>query len=273
MKRILYTLYLLSIATLSFTKSEVTINVWVHGTYPVMSLLGHNYSPFRSWIYAPKGLSLAKELPYHYHFRRLAHECHARDSVGYNLDHFYLYGWHSSTISPKKRRSEGRKLYRAVSNLINEYRKKYIRVKLRLIGVSHGGNVVMHCLKHLPIDANIETDVILLGTPIQESNRQFVNTDHVHRVYSFYSNSDWMQRIDIQRLHSDAPTGAPFWSSRTFSESDNVIQVCLKIDGKSISHGYYRSIIKYLPEMLQRVDCIVEEHKKQAHIVLDFKKP
>ncbi len=60
----------------------------------------------------------------------------------------------------KKSRSEGRKLYRAVSNLLADYRNKNTHVKLRLIGVSHGGNVVINCLKHLPFDASIETDLV-----------------------------------------------------------------------------------------------------------------
>lgn len=261
----------LSFFSQSYAQSEVTINVWVHGTYPALKLLAHKHSPFRSWIYVPHGLSLAKELPYHYYFRQLAYECQARDKQEYCVDHFYTYGWHSSTIRPQKRKVEGEKLYQSLCKLMKKYKQNYDIVKVRLVGVSHGGNVVLHCMSCMPFDCQgVLTEVVLLATPVQESTRSYVNNHAAKRVYSFYSDADWMQCLDIQKLHSDAPKNCSFWSNRTFDNADRVVQVRLKIDGHFIGHGRYRSIVKYLPRILQQVDQRVQ-HKDKAHITLDFK--
>lgn len=253
---------------------DVTVTVWVHGTYPVMTALNSNYSPFRSWIYTEPGLSLAKNLPCDYYFNQLAYECHKRDPETYSKNHFYTYGWFSSKVRPAHRRMEGEKLFNAITVLLKEYKTKYDTITLRLIGVSHGGNVVLHCVRCMPfLLEGVEAEIVLLATPIQESTRNYVNNPCLKKVYSFYSDIDWIQRIDMQKCHSDAPKKCPVWSKRTFEKSDRVIQVRLKINGEFIGHGKYRSVVKYLPEMLKAVDDYVGIDEEKASVMLDFKVP
>lgn len=257
---------------LSFAKSDVTITVWVHGTYPVLTALASKHSPFRSWIYVEPGISLAKNLPYDYYFNQLAHECHKRNPEAYNKNHFYTYGWYSSKVRPAHRRMEGQKLFDAITELLKEYKTKYDTITLRLVGVSHGGNVVLHCVRCMPFLLDgVDTEIVLLATPIQESTRDYVNNPCLKKVYSFYSDVDWIQRIDMQKCHSDAPKKCPVWSKRTFKNSDRVIQIRLKINGQFIGHARYRSIVKYLPEMLRAVDDYVGQDESKASVMLNFK--
>ena len=112
---------------------------------------------------------------------------------------------------------------------------------------------------------------MLLGTPVQESTRELINNPHVDKAYSFYSTGDWIQRIDIQRFHYNCPKGAPFLSGRVFKETDKVQQVCLTINGKKIGHAKYRSILKYLPDMMLQVEKKLCEHPCDKALHFDYK--
>ena len=201
--------------------------------------------------------------------RKELYDC---NSIEYDINNFYTYGWNSSKIRPGQRYDEGQRLYDALLELLKEYKIKFDTIKLRIVGFSHGGNVVLHCVRCMPFSLDgIETEVVLLATPIQESTRDFVNKSCVNRVYSFYSDDDIVQRIDMQKFHCDAPKGCPVWSSRIFKDSDRVIQVRLKINGEFIGHHNYRSIVNYLPDMIKAVDKNVGVDKDKANILLDFK--
>jgi len=247
----------------------IDITVWVHGTYPALRVLRANWCPVRPKIYVEEGLSLAKKLPSKYYFYQLAQSLHDRNPEFYNLDHIYTYGWHSSNVSPKQRIKEGRKLYEAIENLLAQYHKKYKDIKVRIVGFSHGGNVILNMVSHLPFkEICVPVEIILMGTPVQESTRDFINNPHITKAYSFYSLGDWIQRIDVQRFHYNCPKGAPFLSSREFKDTDKVQQICLTINGKKIGHAKYRSIMKYLPDMISQVEEKIE-HSLDSKIV-DF---
>ena len=55
--------------------------------------------------------------------------------------------------------------------------------------------------------------------------------------------------MDAQGLYTKKLRKTHFWSDRMFDENAQCIQVEFTVDGKSISHTYYRSIFKYLPEI------------------------
>ncbi len=238
-----------------FTIQTVDVTVWVHGTYPALKVLRAKWCPVKPKIYVEEGLSLAKNLPHNYYFCRLVESLHDLNPELYNLNHIYTYGWHSSNVSPKQRIKEGKKLYEAIENLLLDYKKKYDDIRLRIVGFSHGGNVILNMITHLPFKKiTVPIEVVLLATPVQESTREFINNPHIHKAYSVYSKGDWLQRIDIQRFHYNCPKGAPFLSSRVFKDTDKIKQICLTINGKKIGHARYRSILKYLPDMMLQID-------------------
>jgi len=249
----------------------VTVTVWVHGTHPAKRLLESRFSPIRSQVYVPAGLSLAKDLPMHYNFCEIAQECNKRNPEEYGLNNFYTFGWNSAKITSRQRKKVGNQLYQDLDSLLVNYKKKYRSVKLRLIGFSHGGNVILNCMSHLPFSCKgIETEVVLIATPIQESNKWYVNTPYVKRVYSLYSDGDWIQRIDMQKLHQDAPSNTPLLSGRKFTDSDQVIQVNFRFNGKAIGHIKYRSVMKYIPDILRQINDQIDSNVTKKHMGLNF---
>ncbi|MBV8660899.1 MAG: hypothetical protein JO129_02030, partial [Candidatus Dependentiae bacterium] len=75
------------------TTEDHSITIFVHGTYLMRKILQH--SPCRQLMYCPQGLTLAKYLPEHYHFHKIALGCIACDKNSYSLDQFYVFGWES----------------------------------------------------------------------------------------------------------------------------------------------------------------------------------
>jgi hypothetical protein len=270
MQKFILLFMLIFSANFAQAHTQLVMNVFVHGTYPAKKLLAHKKSPVRRMIHAETGLHLAKELPKNYHFYKMVQQCHGYDACEYNINHFYTYGWHSSNLRPSNRYQEGKKLYEAINAQIAQYRLWFDTVKVRLIGSSHGGNVILNLLQWLPFTVGgVSVEVILLGTPIQEHTRELINNEFVHKAYSFYSLADWMQRIDPQRLHKNSSKKVSFWSNRTFLFTDKVVQIELKVNGKSISHGKYRRLFGHIPKMMCQVQEILQSCDGQ-HISMDF---
>lgn len=246
------------------------MTVFVHGTRAAQRLIDHKRSPIRHIIHVEPGLSLAKNLPENYHFYKSAMLCSKHDPCGYDIDHFYTYGWNSSDLRPSNRYKNGQELYLAINKQLIEYRKSYDCVNVRIVGNSHGGNVVLNSLAWLPFDqTDACVEVVFFGTPIQEATRDFINNQYVSKAYSFYSTSDWIQMIDPQRLYSACPKQAPFFSRRMFLPTDNVIQVQLKVNGKSIGHGGYRTLLGHLPNIIKQVESSMSS-SEDKHVCIDF---
>jgi|GEM_PF-1348489 len=253
---------------------SICITVWVHGTYPALSVLRSSWSPVRKMIYVEPGLSLAKNLPEHYYYAQLARSLYANDELEYDLEHFYVYGWHSSNVRPGHRISQGRILYEKLNKLIQKYREQHEEIHVRCIGFSHGGNVLLNMLPHLPFLLDgVTLEIVLMGTPIQESTRRYINNPHVTKAYSFYSDGDWIQKIDVQRFHHNCPKGAPFLSQRMFHDDDNVHQICLTVNGKKIGHTKYRRIMHCVPDMLKKVDVLLAQQGNLKILNFDYKVP
>jgi hypothetical protein len=267
----------LSIILLSFqiiSLKAVHITIWVHGTYPALNVLRAPWCPIRPKIYVDKGLSLAKNLPEAYYYYQLAQSLHQLNPVLYNWDHFYTYGWHSSNVRPGFCINEGKKLYEALKELIDKYQQEHEHLTLRIIGFSHGGNVILNMVSHLPFQNNkVCVELVLIGTPIQESTSRFINNPYITKAYSFYSDGDWVQKIDIQRFHHNCPKGAPFLSQRKFKDTDKVQQICFTLNGRKIGHTRYRSILKYLPDMMNQIEQKLADNFCDQVLCFDYKIP
>jgi len=253
------------------SQSSAMITVWVHGTNPPPSLLLMSYySPLRPWLYAKPGLSLALELPVHYYFHRLAKSCHEADPIEFPCDCFYTYGWPSTVLSAKTRQYEGIQLFCGIDAIVRQYRKKFDEVKVRVIGFSHGGNIILNMIQCLPFFCkNTELDVVFLGIPVQELTRSFINNAWVNRAFSFYSDADWMQVMDIQKM-ANWGDNVPWFSKKIFQDDDQIVQIKLTINGKSIGHREYRSYNQYVPYLLKSVKSLMSDNQKNGYFSLDF---
>ena len=239
------------------TTADHTITVFVHGTFPVRKIL--QYSPGRFLIYCPQGLSLAKNLPKNYHFYKMAQGCVDLDPQRYSFDQFYIFGWKSEHVYHSTRMQAAADLVKSLQKLVNDYYAKHHTIpKIQLIGFSHGGNVVLNTANYLPLIVENKQVVIeawLFGTPVQQANQASVNSPNFNKIYSIYSEKDWLQRMDPQGLYNKKCRKNNFWSDRMFDLQHQCMQVKFTVNSKPISHSYYRCIFKYLP----KIQRIVEE--------------
>lgn len=254
------------------TTQDHSITIFVHGTYLMRKVL--QYSPCRQLMYCPQGLTLAKDLPSHYHFSKVAHGCVACDKNLYSVDQFYVFGWESEHVSDAVRNRSAKILVEQMYEVIVDY---YIRhnviPKVRLIGYSHGGNVILHTANYIPLYADmqdIDIEVWLFGTPVQVINHDLVNSDCFKDVYSIYSKKDIVQTLDPQGLRHRKLTKNHFWSGRTFCENSRSIQVDFTVNGQAINHSYYNLIFQHFP----KIKKLIEErsaHLEAGMIAVDFK--
>jgi len=252
-----------------------SVTVFVHGTYPARKLLQSSFFS-RFLTYCPQGISLAKDLPSYYCFYKMAEGCAHLNKKSYSIDQFYTFGWESEHVSDRVRACAAGQLVKELQDLVTSYYQKYkVIPKIRLIGFSHGGNVVLHTARYLPClvedSQKVEIEVWLFGTPVQNINKNLVNSYQFSKVYSFYSTKDWLQRMDPQGLRDSKKNIKKIWSDRMFDLSDRCIQCKLTVNGQSISHTYYRFIFKYFPKLQE-----LAEQKSQGifsgSIAVDLKK-
>lgn len=252
-----------------------SITIFVHGTYLARKLLQSSVFS-RFLIYCPQGLAVVKDLPSHYYFYKIAEGCAYLNQKSYSIEQFYTFGWQSEYVYDKVRASAASQLVKELQDLVVLYYDKYkIVPKIRLIGFSHGGNVVLNTARYLPCivqdGQKAEVEIWLFGTPVQNVNKYLVNSLEFSKVYSFYSKKDWVQRMDPQGLRDTRKNIKQVWSDRVFDRFDRCIQVEFTVNGQSISHTYYRSIFKYFPKIQH-----LTEQKSQGifsgFIAVDLKK-
>lgn len=255
------------------TTPDHSITVFVHGTYPVRKALQFSFGRFL--IYCPQGLSLAKNLPSYYHFHKMAKGCFELDSQSYSLDQFYVFGWKSEHVYDHVRAEAAVDLVGELQDLVNSYYTIHNVVpRIRMIGFSHGGNVVLHTASYLPLTVNekmVDIEAWIFGTPVQHANKKLVNSPYFSRVYSFYSKKDWIQRMDPQGLRNSEISIKHFWSDRMFDLTDRCVQVEFTVNGYPISHTYYRSILKYFPT-IQKITQNKSQGMSFGCIEVDLKK-
>ncbi len=254
------------------TTEDHSITIFVHGTFLMRKLW--QYSHCRPLIYCPQGLSLAKHLPSHYHFYKMAYGCVGCDKNNYSVDQFYIFGWESEHVNDHTRNESAGILVEQMYEVVVDY---YIRhnviPKIRLIGYSHGGNVILHTANYLSLYADmqdVEIEAWLFGTPVQVISHDLVNSDCFKAIYSIYSQKDIIQKIDPQGLINRKVTKNHFWSDRTFCEHSRCIQVDFTVNGKAFGHAYYNDIFQYFPKIKKLIEQ-QSDHLEAGMIAVDFK--
>lgn len=227
-----------------------SITIFVHGTYLMRKFF--QYSHFRPAMYCPQGLSLAKDLPKYYHFHKMAKGCVSCDSQSYSMDQFYIFGWKSEHVNDHTRNKAAKdlvdQLYELVFDYYNEHR---VIPKIKLMGYSHGGNVILNMANHLPYYPDIQIEVWLFGTPIQQVNHNHIYSYCFHKIYSIFSKGDWVQTIDPQGIKNK---NANFWSGRMFDENAPCVQVDFSVNGKTFAHDYYNQLFQFFPKIKKLIE-------------------
>ncbi|MDR3646496.1 MAG: hypothetical protein P4L22_03070 [Candidatus Babeliales bacterium] len=218
-----------------YTKAEVCLNVFIHGiiktpfTIYDFEKIAHNcvegsqhyhmvdYLRQRTELYSyqpmqKKGLikidpqassngAAAIAKLYHYQFNSLTSarlDQHNQKSDIYNL--YYTFGW-SGYLSRLHRQRDAKKLYNALKNEVNDFKKKGIDCKIRLIGFSHAGNLILSMAKGLTNKVEelpfIIDELIVLAVPIQKETDKYIHHPIFKKIYSFYSMSDIAPKADF----------------------------------------------------------------------------
>ncbi len=135
------------------------------------------------------------------------------EQFGYNeKNEFYTFGW-SGLISEKERVRTARAFYQELRTLIKEKTKANERLKVRLIGYSHGGTMFSNFARLRATEFCNDTfcidETILIGVPLSKNLMRAFACPPFCRIYNLYSLADAIQRIDIF-------TSQYFLSERTF---------------------------------------------------------
>lgn len=144
---------------------------------------------------------------------------------------YYTYGW-SGLLSPSIRLQESRDFYHSLTREIKKLHAQGIKPKIRIIGYSHGGNIVLGLAQaHREIQEKYLShidEVIFLGVPIQVETDHYVTDPLFKKIYNFYSLTDRIQPIDcfsFKRFGSQKY----FKPRANLKLPDNLIQIELKL--------------------------------------------
>lgn len=255
------------------TTKDHAITIFVHGTTPLRPFL--ELLPCKSLLYCKQGLHLAKDLPQHYHFHKLAAACIEQDQEHFSWDQFYMFGWQSEKIYHHVRRKTAQLLQKQLEEKVQAYwRQHHIVPKIRLLGFSHGGNVIINLADFLPIACAqkvVEIEAWLFGTPVQVVNRDLVNSQYFTNIYSVFSQNDWIQRLDPQGLRNIKLLKQNyFWSDRAFGLESRCKQVKFTVNGKSIGHMAYRGTCKHFVTIKNLVEKEFSDQQQNC-IEVDLK--
>ncbi len=145
--------------------------------------------------------------------------------------HYYAYGW-SGLLSSTYRYLDSKKLFEALELLTNIFYKQGIRLHIRLIGYSHGGNVLLNLAAvrqdFYPESSLVIDEAILLGVPIQTETDYLIEDPIFDKIYHIYSEADRIQCIDFFSFNR-------FFSRRHFKHRQtlkipkNLTQVRIKL--------------------------------------------
>lgn len=233
------------------TQHQVTI--WVHGTMLI--------KPIKKFHAAPPGLQPIEALPSSYHLKKTVTTLCQKDPEHFDFKHFYAFGW-SGKLSPTEREHAANNLYQEIQNIRADYKKNHGHYpRLRIITHSHGGNVTLNlakiCGHH---DALCVDELILLACPVQNATKNLITAPCFKKIYAVYSDFDLMQVLDPQGIHPKTEKAdrkdKTFFSQRHFPDQDNLIQVRIKLKGRSPFHAEFvmSHFIEKLPSILSEAE-------------------
>lgn len=137
---------------------------------------------------------------YDYQFNNLTSVRFNQDNYTELFNLYYTFGW-SGYLSRLHRELDAKKLYKALFKEIDNLKKKNITPKIRLIGFSHGSNVILNIANcaswnenSLPFKID---ETIFLAVPIHKESDENINHPIFKKVYSFYSRGDIAQKADF----------------------------------------------------------------------------
>lgn len=157
---------------------------------------------------------------------------------------YYTYGW-SAVLSRSARLHDATTFLHQLNAEVDALRAQGIEPKVRLIGYSHGGTVILDLAlaKRLyGISPHFEVEqTYLLGTPIQSDTDYLITDPLFKRIYNIFSRGDRFQKLDMF-------SSGQFFSERKFKTHNclqelprKLTQVEVKLTRKPSGNGCCRS--------------------------------
>jgi hypothetical protein len=159
---------------------------------------------------------------------------------------YYTFGW-SGLLSPRMRYLEAKIFYDQILKELGSILLENKKIKLRIIGYSHGGNIALRLAevykregyeknKKIKID-----EMILIGVPILPETDYLINSSIFKKVYHLYSYGDRVQRLDffsLDRVFSNRK----FHDRSNFAIPDKLVQINLKVKRAAISQKHHKKL-------------------------------
>jgi hypothetical protein len=156
-------------------------------------------------------------------------------------NHYYTFGW-SGLLSPTQRYHDAHELFLALEELLQKIKNEEGYVpKIRLVGYSHGGNIILNlaAIKHdyYPTSTLGIDELVLIGVPLVTETDFLVADPLFKKAYHLFSEHDRIQQIDFfsfNRLFSRKK----FRSRKEFSLPNTLVQVNMKFMKPNRSSSY-----------------------------------
>jgi hypothetical protein len=127
-------------------------------------------------------------------------------------NYYYTFGW-TGLMSPTQRYKDARNLYVELTQELKRLNAQGIYPKVRLIGYSHGGNVLLNLARVRQNNPDLPpltvNELVLLGMPVQSETDYLINDPIFEIIYHIYSRGDRIQKLDFFSCHR-------FFSRRIF---------------------------------------------------------
>ncbi len=147
------------------------------------------------------------------------------------INHYYTFGW-SGLLSRSARYCDAKIFYLELQKEINKFRGQGIEPKIRILGYSHGGKIILELASVLDkesVDQTVHIDeTLFLGMPIECNDIYLINKPIFKKVYNIFSGGDRVQPLDFFSC-------GQFFSDRAFKRrkdaevADKVVQVEIKV--------------------------------------------
>ena len=248
-----------------------TITVFIHGT--CMSPKITQMSRLQQFFEAPAGMTMAKDLPSHFRFYETGAIAAAKAPHLFSLQTFYIYRWAGHIVSHDHRLAVAQDLKAELARLVENFLKVHgFLPKIRLIGFSHGGNLILNLAAHGPLviaGTSLQYEIWLMGTPVLQCNKDYITSSVFSDKYLVYTKKDRVQRMDPQNFNMKTWWNYKIFSERCFATDDHCIQVNMQfLDGYACGHIKFGWMLQsYLADI---ITSVLEQHAahKNRHFTL-----
>lgn len=169
------------------------------------------------------------------------------------INHYYTFGW-SGLLSRSARYTDAKHFYGALQEEIKKFRAQGIEPKIRIIGYSHGGKIILELAsvhdKEM-VDKTLHVDqTLFIGMPIECNDIYLIEKPIFKKVYNIFSGGDRVQPLDFFSC-------GQFFSYRLFKNrkdccvSEKIVQVEIKVIRKKgegtipLSHAHCTDPLLY----------------------------